>query len=122
VFLYDAECRLCRLAARAVVRLDRDEALAVLPLRDEEAAALLAPLSGEERLASWRFVAPGGEIAGEGAGVPELLLALRLTRPLGHVVRLVPAKALDAAYRLVARHRGRLGQLVPDGQAPRRFP
>jgi hypothetical protein len=28
----------------------------------------------------------------------------------------------DAVYRFAARHRERLGRLVPDGPAPRRYP
>ena len=122
VLLYDAECRLCRFAARAIVRLDRDAELAVLPLQDDDAAGLLSRLPEEERLASWRLVRPGGDIAGEGRGAPELLSALRLTRPIARLVQLVPPRALDATYRLVAGNRRRLGRLVPDGPTPRRFP
>jgi predicted DCC family thiol-disulfide oxidoreductase YuxK len=122
VLLYDADCRLCRLAARAALVLDRDEALAVLPLRDLAAEGLLASLPPEERYASWRLVRPDGSLVGYGAGVPELLRATRLGRPVGRLLELVPRAVLDAAYRLVARHRGRLGRLLPDSPAPRRWP
>lgn len=121
VLLYDAGCRVCRFAARCVARLDRERAFDILPLEDPEAAALLAPLPDDERLASWRLVSPAGGIAGYGAGLPQLLSTLRVTRPLGRLVGLVPGAALDRLYRLVAKNRGRLGKLVPDGPAPRRI-
>lgn len=117
--LYDADCRVCRFVARTIVRLDRDQELAVLPLQDPDVTPLLAPLPESERLASWRLARPDGTLVGHGAGLPELLLAMRRTRPLGRVIGAVPAGMLDAAYRLVARHRSRIGPLVPDGPAPR---
>lgn len=122
MLLYDAECRLCRFAARTVLRLDLDRELGALPLQDLEAAAFLEPLAEEERLTSWRVVQPDGSLTGLGAGVVPLLRAMRLTRPTARLVSLVPDRALDTVYGVVARHRGQLGRLVPDGPAPRRFP
>jgi predicted DCC family thiol-disulfide oxidoreductase YuxK len=118
--LYDAECRGCRFAARVVARIDRQRALAIVPLQDPDADPLLAALPERERLASWRLAGPDGSLAGYGSGLPALLRAMRPTRPLGQVLGLVPVRALDAAYGLVARNRGRLAKLVPDGPAPRR--
>jgi predicted DCC family thiol-disulfide oxidoreductase YuxK len=124
VLLYDAECRVCRFAARVIVRVDRDRELAILPLLDPAAGPLLATLGDAERLASWRLTRAGAGAAptGYGAGVPGLLLAMRRTRWLGRLAQSVPAPVLDAAYGLVARNRGRLGRVVPDGRAPRRYP
>ena len=122
VLLYDVGCRFCRFAARAVVLLDRREELAVLPLQDDEAVPLLAALSEDERLASWRLVLQDGSLAGYGAGGVELLRAMRLTRPAVRALGRVPDRALDALYRGVARRRSLLGRLVPDGAAPRRYP
>ena len=52
-----------------------------------------------------------------------LLAELRLTRPLGRVLRaLRAARVVDALDTFVARHRGGLGRFVPDGPAPRRYP
>lgn len=120
VLLYDAGCRACRFAARVVARVDRERALTIMPLQDPGASALLTALPEVERLASWRLVAPDGTLAGYGAGLPALLRTVRRTRALGRLLGLVPASFLDSAYRLVARNRGRLGRLVPDGPAPRR--
>jgi predicted DCC family thiol-disulfide oxidoreductase YuxK len=96
--------------------------LDVLPLRDPDAAALLAPVPEEARDASWLLAEPDGSLHGFGAGIPRLLGAIRLTRPLGRLLSPLPDGALDAGYGLVARNRGRLGRLVPDGPAPRRRP
>jgi predicted DCC family thiol-disulfide oxidoreductase YuxK len=94
--------------------------LDVLPLRDPDAVALLAPVPEKERDASWLLAQPDGSLHGFGAGAPRLLGTLELTRPLGRLLSAVPAGVLDAGYGLVARNRGRLGRLVPDGPAPRR--
>jgi predicted DCC family thiol-disulfide oxidoreductase YuxK len=122
VLLYDADCRLCRFAVRTIARLDRDERLALLPLQDPESEPLLASLDAGRRLETWRLARPDGSLTGYGAGVPELLAATRRGRLLGRLLRLLPSGVLDAGYRLVARNRRRLGRLVPDGPAPRRFP
>jgi predicted DCC family thiol-disulfide oxidoreductase YuxK len=93
-----------------------------LPLRDPGAAPLLASLPDGERFASWRLALPDGALAGRGAGVVELLRALRVTRPAGRLLARVPPALLDRLYAALARRRGALGRLVPDGPAPRRFP
>jgi hypothetical protein len=52
-----------------------------------------------------------------------LLAELRTTRPLGLALRrLRVSPVVDAIDRLAARYRRRLGPLVPDGPAPRRYP
>jgi hypothetical protein len=52
-----------------------------------------------------------------------LLAELRTTRVLGVALcRLRLSPAVDALDRLVSRFRRRLGRLVPDGPAPRRYP
>ena len=122
MLLYDGECRLCRFAARCVVRLDRRHEVAFLPLQDDAASGLLAALPENERLETWRIAQPDGSLTGYGAGVADLLDAMRLTRTAGRVLGLVPDPALEALYRAIARNRGSLGRFVPNGVAPRRFP
>lgn len=83
---------------------------------------MLAGVQKNERYTTWHLVVPDGAPVGDGEGARELLLTLRLTRPLGRLLRLAPDRALDGVYRLVARHRGQLGRLVPDRPGPRRYP
>jgi hypothetical protein len=65
----------------------------------------------------------GTPVPGDAGGGVALFAEVRLTRPLGRVLRALHAAVLiDALDKLVARHRARLGRLVPDGAAPRRFP
>jgi hypothetical protein len=91
-------------------------------LQDAEARPLLARLPEEERLQTWRLARTKSALPGHGTGVPELLATMRVTRPAGRLLGLVPDGVLDRVYAQIARHRGSLGRLVPDGHAPRRFP
>ena len=120
VMLYAGTCKLCRWAARGVARLDRHEELALLPLDDEEAGRLLVGIPEDARFKCWWFVLPDGTpIAGDAGGGVVLMTELRLTRPVGRALRALHASALvDALDKVVARHRGLLGHLVPDGEPP----
>jgi hypothetical protein len=96
----------------------------MLPLTDEEADHLLASVPEEERGECWWLVLRDGTlVAGDsGAGVA-LFAELRLTRLLGSALRTLHAtRLIDALDKLVARYRTRLGHLVPEGPAPRRYP
>jgi hypothetical protein len=93
-------------------------------LDDEEAAGLLAPVPEEARGESWWIVLRDGRLVrgDEGGGVA-LLAAIRLTRPLaGALGMLGGSRLLDVFDKLVARYRARLGRVVPEGPAPRRYP
>jgi predicted DCC family thiol-disulfide oxidoreductase YuxK len=111
VLLYDADCRFCRFAARSVGRLDRRERLAFLPLGDADAAPFLADVPAGERLSSLRLAEPDGRLLARGAAVKAVAAHLGIR-----------SAGLERAYDVVASRRGRLGRLVPDGAAPRRFP
>jgi predicted DCC family thiol-disulfide oxidoreductase YuxK len=113
VLLYDSDCRFCRFVARTILRLDRDERVAFLPLGDPEAAALLPELSETERMASIHLVEPDGRRFSRGAALTRLIRRLGLP---------APAKALGHAYDPIARNRSKFGKHVPDGRAPRRYP
>lgn len=120
VLLYDAGCRLCRFAARAVARLDRRGALALLPLGDDEAEPFLTGLPEGERFASVRLAEPESGLVSRGRAVAHVFWHLGIWSAL---VRTRGAeRVLDLGYDLVARNRRLLGRLVPDGPAPRRFP
>jgi predicted DCC family thiol-disulfide oxidoreductase YuxK len=110
--LYDSDCRFCRFIARIVVRLDRHDRIAYLPLQDREARRLLPDLTDAQRMASIHFVEADGQRASAGAA---------FARMLGHLgVPPRPARLIGLLYRPVAHARGVLGRLVPDGPAPRR--
>ncbi len=121
VLLYDSECRVCRFVARTVMRLDRDERIAFLPLEAAEAAPLLEPLPEAERFASWRLAELDGTLAGRGAGASRVLRAIGRDRS-ARVVEALPDGLLERVYDLVAHNRSRLGRITPAGPAPRRFP
>ena len=114
----------CRWAARVVATLDRREQLALLPLEDAAADILLASVPQEARDECWWLVLRDGTpIPGDGGGGVALFAEIRFTRPLGRLLKAFRASALiDAVDKFVARRRGALGRLVPDGPAPRRYP
>ena len=91
---------------------------------DEESEWLLAEVAPEQRGECWWLVLRDGTpVPGDHGGGVALFLEVRSTRPLGRLLRATNAsRLLDAIDRLVARHRGTLGSLVPDGEAPRRYP
>jgi hypothetical protein len=98
--------------------------VAILPLADEEAGRLLAGVPEDARFECWWLVVRDGTpIAGDAGGGVALLTEVRLTRPVGRALRAVHALAIvDTLDKVVARHRGRLGRLVPEGDAPRLYP
>jgi hypothetical protein len=104
--------------------LDRRQELALLPLADEEAGVLLASVPEEARGECWWLVLRDGTpVPGDRGGGVALFAEVRLTRPLGRLLGAArAAPVVDALDRLVARHRSRLGRLVPEGAAPRRYP
>jgi predicted DCC family thiol-disulfide oxidoreductase YuxK len=124
VLVYSGTWKFCRWAARVVARLDRDEQLGLLPLADDEAGHLLAGVPAEARSECWWLVLRDGTpIAGDAGGGVALFAEVRLTRPLGRILRALHASTLiDALDKFVARHRGGLGRFAPEGPAPRRYP
>jgi hypothetical protein len=104
--------------------VDRRHELALLPLADDAAARLLAGVPPERRDECWWLALQDGTLVpgDEGGGIA-VLLEVRLTRPLGRFLRVSRAgRLIDDLDKLVSRHRGRLGRLVPDGPAPRSYP
>lgn len=122
VLLYDTDCRLCRFAARVVAALDRRE-LALVGLADSPADRLLEHVPSEARRSSLRLVLPDGSVLSAGCAALGALELLPATRPLALAAKRLRAQgAIEALYDFIARNRGRLGRLVPDGSAPRRLP
>jgi hypothetical protein len=85
---------------------------------------LLASVPEEARRNCWWLVLRDGTpIAGDAGGGVAALGELRRTRQLATGLRLVRATGLiDALDKRIARNRVRLGRVVPDGPAPRRYP
>ena len=98
--------------------------LALLPLGDAEAVQLLASVPEERRSKCWWIVLHDGTlVAGDDGGGVTLLVELQLTRRIGLALRTLRLSPfIDALDKLIARHRGRLSRLVPEGSAPRRYP
>jgi predicted DCC family thiol-disulfide oxidoreductase YuxK len=92
-------------------RLDRHDRLALLSLRDDAATPLLAGVPVAERFSSLRLAEPDGRLLSRSAAVKAVAAHLGIW-----------SAGLDRAYDAIASRRSRLGRLVPDGIAPRRFP
>jgi hypothetical protein len=69
-------------------------------------------------MASWHLVEPGTGVHSGGAAVAPLLRMLPGGRPPAAIVSRVPRTA-ERAYGWVARHRGRLGDLLGRGSLAR---
>jgi predicted DCC family thiol-disulfide oxidoreductase YuxK len=110
VLAFDADCGFCRWATAKLLRWDRAGRLRAVALQSAEAETLLASVPPELRPDSWHLVTHGRVRSG-GRAVAPLLRILPGGRPLATVTDLFP-RATDAAYRWVARHRGRLGKIV----------
>lgn len=96
----------------------------MLPLADDEAVRLLAVIPEERRKECWWLVLRDGTpVAGDEGGGVALLTELRLTRPIGSVLKALRlSPAVDAFDRGLSRYRKQLSHVVPDGAAPQRFP
>ncbi len=95
-----------------------------MPLADVESDRLLGSIPVESRTDCWWLVLRDGTpVPGDDGGPVAVLTELRATRALGRVLEALHAGVLlDAFDRFASRHRGRLGRIVPDGPAPRRYP
>jgi hypothetical protein len=96
----------------------------LLPLSDEEAANLLAAVPDEARNECWWLVLRDGTpVPGNKGGGVLLLAEMKLTRPLAQPLRWLRLSAVvDSLDNVLARRRAGLGQFVPEGSAPRRYP
>ena len=85
---------------------------------------LLASVPEDERGECWWLVlVDGTPVAGIDGGIVAMLALFPLTRPLAFVLRVLRlSPLLDWADLKLSAQRGRLGKIVPDGPAPRRYP
>ena len=98
--------------------------MALLPLTDPRADALLAQVPEPRRGECWWLVLRDRTlVAGDNGGGIMLLAAMRLTRSGAHGLRTLRLSSLiDALDDVLARYRKHLGWFVPDGATPLRYP
>ncbi len=114
VLLFDGECGLCSALVRLLLRVDRRGTLRFAPLQGPAAQAYLRDRGLPARdFSTLVFVEhwPGPGHALRRAGVAGALRACGgVGRPLGTMIAAVPRSLGDAAYRVAARLRRRLGE------------
>ena len=118
IVIYDSDCGFCRTALALVLRADRQRALRPLALGTEEADALLADLTPQQRDASWHLVSPDGRRESAGAAGPSLLAVLPGGKAPAAVLARVPGPT-QRTYEWVAEHRSVLSRLLPSGAKQR---
>jgi predicted DCC family thiol-disulfide oxidoreductase YuxK len=110
---YDANCRICARSRRAIERLKPSAELAFVDVRDPAAMAPFPMVDRQAGLRQMFVLDPVGRLAGGYDGFVSLVPALRLLRPLRHVLGWRPVRAVGRrVYRWVARNRYRLGGAV----------
>ena len=110
--LYDPDCGFCRVSLALLLRWDTKGRLRPVALGTEEARALLAGMTEEQRMASWHLVEDGAIHSGGGA-FPPVFTRLPGGRPLARASERFPG-ATDRLYRWVADHRSLLGRPFPE--------
>ena len=110
--LYDADCGVCTRTAGWLRRLDRRGRLELVPLQAVGTAAADAPPDATLREALHVRAADGRWSSG-GAAMLEILARLPAGTPIARFGRLpLVCRGVDAAYRVVARHRTALSRAL----------
>lgn len=110
VLLYDADCGFCRRSVDTVLRWDRRDRVRAIPIQSAEADDLLGDLHPVDRMASAHLVTPDGRVHSGGELIGHLFRLLPGGTPISLVASSLPG-TVDRAYRWVARHRFRIGEL-----------
>lgn len=113
IVLYDADCGLCRWLLAAILRWDRDRALAPVALQSDDARALLSDLSPGQRMASWHLISPRGKRFSGGAALAPMLRLMPHGKLPAAAAAAMPT-VTERAYRWVAAHRAQLASLVSE--------
>jgi predicted DCC family thiol-disulfide oxidoreductase YuxK len=109
--LYDENCGLCRWSADKLRAWDTRRRLAFAAIQSPRGAELLYAVPEAQRLDSIHAVTPDERVWSGGQAVRVILAEL----PGGSVPASIAAAfpgATDTTYRLVARHRQRLGRML----------
>jgi predicted DCC family thiol-disulfide oxidoreductase YuxK len=109
--LYDEGCGFCRWSADKLKAWDARRRLTFAAIQSPRGAELLVAVPEAQRLDSMHAVTPDGRVWSGGQAVRVLLAEL----PGGSILATTAAAfpgATDTTYRLVARHRERLGRML----------
>ena len=110
---YDANCRLCAASRRRLERLRPRARLTFVDVRDDAAMRDFPMVDRAAGLRQMFVLDPAGRLAGGYDAFLSLAPTIPLLRPLRHVLRLPPVRAVGSrVYRWVARNRYRLGGAV----------
>ena len=109
--LYDEDCGFCRWSADKLRVWDTRRGLTFASIQSSRGAELLHPVPVAERLDSMHAVAPDGRVWSRGQAVRVILAELRGGSVLASMAASLPGTT-ERIYRLVARHRNRLGRLL----------
>lgn len=116
--LYDSDCGFCKLSARMLSRVDRDERLRFVAIQGEEGRRLLAEMPEEQRLESMHLVTPGGTVVSGGAAAEPLSRVLPVGTVPTRLFRRYPERT-ERLYRWFAGNRTRFGRLgIRTDEAP----
>ncbi|HEV2754302.1 MAG TPA: hypothetical protein VG318_00805 [Actinomycetota bacterium] len=103
--------------------MDREEALAILPYDDPEAARFVVFLTEEQVEYSWQLIECDGTRLTKGKAAVRLMELLKPTRWLGRLCRPRPLTWLVGKVdHLICIARPKLSHIVPQGPGPRRWP
>ena len=110
---YDANCRLCAASRRRLERLRPRARVTFVDVRDDAAMRDFPMVDRAAGLRQMFVLDPAGQLAGGYDAFLSLAPTVPLLRPLRHVLRLAPLRAVGwRVYRWVARNRYRLGGAV----------
>ena len=109
IVLYDGDCGFCAVMLALLLRWDRANRIAPVPIQSARGEELLAEMARDDRLKSWHLIDTAGTLYSGGAGLPVILHALPRGAPIARVASRFPA-ATSRAYESVARHRVLLGR------------
>jgi predicted DCC family thiol-disulfide oxidoreductase YuxK len=110
---YDADCRICARSRRAIERLRPSSALLFVNVQDPAAMAPFPMVDRAAALGQMYVLDPSGALSAGYDGFVSLLPALPALRPLRHLLRWPPVRAVGRrVYRWFARNRYRLGGSV----------
>ena len=109
--LYDEDCGFCRWSTDKLKAWDTRRRLTFAAIQSAQGSELLVAVPEGQRLDSMHAVTPDGRVWSGGQAVRAILAEL----PGGSVPASIAAAfpgATDTTYRLVARHRERLGRIL----------